>query len=96
MRTIKIKKGEWIDGISDRLILECGFCGNIPVFDYTVDDKVWKLLVPVKYRLGVCCLECLDRLATHKGINIGEHLEIVQFTGIRKTIELIPIITYKY
>jgi len=83
-------KSKWIGGISDGLTLQCYLCKRIPKFDFTIEDSFWNKIVPKKYRLGIICLPCLDKLATEKGENVAIYLERIQFTGIGKTILLKP------
>jgi len=90
MKIYTIERGQWIPGVSDGLTLPCGVCGKIPKFDYKVDSDFWRKVVDKKHRLGVVCLPCLDKLASNKGLDVGKHLIDVQFTGIGKTIELLP------
>lgn len=86
----------WIPGISDGLTLRCHYCHEVPQFDYTVDDPFWRKIVPERYRLGVVCLPCLDKLAKEKGELISGHLLEVQFTGRGETIILKPTEVYFY
>jgi len=78
----------WPKGVSDGLILPCSFCGEKTVFDYTVNDAVWNLVIPKKHRRDVTCLPCFDRLAADKGIATVDCLKLVQFVGVNKTIGL--------
>ena len=96
MRRIELHRGGWEAGISVGLTLPCRVCGKVPKFDYLVDDTFWKQVVEEKDRLDVVCLPCLDKLATAKDLDVSEHLEEVQFTGINKTIMLIPARVYLY
>jgi len=96
VKVFKMTKGNWIPGVSDGLTLACPICGKVPKFDYRIDDTFWRKVVAKKYRLGVVCLPCLDKLATKKGLDIAKNLEVIQYTGIGKTIELIPWKVYYY
>lgn len=87
---------EWPGGISDGLILPCAVCHQSVKFDYHVTDECWEAVVPKDKRLGVICLPCLDMLAEQKGIDISQSIEGMQFTGVGKTIVLIPEIAYKW
>jgi len=87
---------EWIGGISDGLTLPCALCGHIPHFDYRVDDKFWNCIVHESIGLGVVCLSCLDKLATAAGLDVADHIEDLQFTGMGKTIVFAPEKTYYY
>ncbi|KKN65437.1 hypothetical protein LCGC14_0481570 [marine sediment metagenome] len=78
----------WPEGVSDGLILPCAVCGNKVSFDYTVSDEAWDLVVSREQRLGVICLSCFDQIAASKGIDTVEHLKLVQFVGVNKTIGL--------
>lgn len=94
---IKIDMTEhWIDGIPDKLELNCIKCGDKSKFDYKVKDEIWNKVIAGECRKDVVCLSCFDELAEEKGIDIGEHLEIVYFTGGGKTIELKPVKEYTY
>lgn len=96
VKIYNIDENNWIAGVSDGLTLPCEICGKIPKWDYRVDDDFWRKVVPDKYRLGVICLGCLDKLASKKGLDIAKHLIDVQFTGLGKTIELTPHKIYYY
>lgn len=96
MKKYYLKRETWKPGISDGLTLSCGICGCTPKFDYIVDDTFWKEVAPEKDRLGVICLPCLDKLASDQGLDISTYLESVQFTGIGKTIELLPHRVFYY
>jgi hypothetical protein len=96
MKNIKIKEGEWIDALPDKLILPCSLCGCRVDFDYHVDDTFWNMIVPKEHHLNVVCLNCLDVMATQKGENIGEHIEKVYYCGEGKTIDLLKRSVYLY
>ena len=87
---------KWVEGISDGLTLSCSLCGNVPHFDYRVDDKFWNKIVHKSISLGVVCLSCLDKLATDVGLDVADHIEELQFTGIGKTVIFVPETTYYY
>lgn len=91
-----IVSNEWPEAISDGLNLLCPLCNHLPAFDYKVSDSLWETVVPDEYKRGVICLRCLDILASKPGLDVAEHLEFVQFTGIGKTIVLLPDTTYYY
>ena len=91
-----IKHGNWAAGVSDGLTLACAICGNIPKFDYKVKDVFWREVVDKKDRTDVICLPCLDKLAVEKGLDMAQYLEDVQYTGIGKTIELLPSKIFYY
>ncbi len=94
---IKISKDNWEPGISAGLILPCGECNRVPPWGYNVDDDFWDLIMHEHpHRLGVICLPCFDKLAYDKGYDVSTHLQRVQFTGIGKTIELIPSRIFQY
>ena len=86
----------WIEGIPSKLILKCSICSIRVVFDYKVGDEVWDEVVEEKYRRDVVCLSCFDKLAKKKGVNLGDCLEIVYYTGEDKTIELMPVKCYVF
>ena len=86
--------GKWPEGISDGLILPCAICKCWVMFDYNVDDAFWSLTVPIHIRRDVVCLPCLDTLASAMGLDIATNLRQVQFTGIGKTIVLLPEKTF--
>jgi len=96
MKSIKIKRGHWPSGISNGLTIHCSVCGDIPKFDYRVKDELWIKIIPKAFRRGAICLPCLDKLAVEKGIDIGKGLISFQYTGINKTIELVPVTVYYY
>jgi len=95
-KVYNITKKKWIPGISDGLTLPCRKCKRVPKFDYKVDDEFWRMVVDQKDRVHVICLPCLDKMATKKGLDLAPHLIDVQFTGIRKTIELLPSRIFYY
>ena len=84
----------WPATISDGLELKCECCKNPTNFDYHVDDKFWKDVVPTNNVRDVICLSCLDFLATKMGRSVCNHLQEVQFTGIDMTILLMPTVTF--
>ena len=86
----------WPAGISDGLTLPCYVCHKQVFFDYIVDDEFWEKVAPNLFRAGVICLPCLDKLAVKKGLDITDHLEVIQFTGIEKTIICSPSQVYYY
>lgn len=88
IRTIKLPMQ--ITGLSDGLSVPCSVCYELPKFDYIVDDAFWNKLVPKRWRTGVICLGCLDKIAWHEGLNVGKHLLFVQFTGLETTVILRP------
>lgn len=96
MRYVHIDSEHWPAAISDGLTLACGICDVVPKFDYIVENKIWKQVVPKELQLGVICLSCLDELAIKMGINIGMFLLEVQWTGVGKTVVLIPTEVYEY
>ncbi len=87
----------WPEGISNGLELPCAICGETSVkFDYLVRDELWEIVIPKQYRRDVVCLPCYDQLATEKGIDWVDGLKEVQFTGIGKTIGLVPVFLHRY
>ena len=87
---------DWPETVSDGLILPCSVCGQKVVFDYTVNDKAWTLVIPKEQRRDVTCLPCFDRLAADKGIDTAECLKLVQFIGANKTIGLQSIWSHEH
>lgn len=88
---------KWPEAISDGCSLPCSICHKKKVFfDYKVNDNFWQEVAPKEYRLDVICLPCLDKLATKKGLDVASYLESVQFTGIGKTVILLPSKVYYY
>lgn len=81
----------WVEGIPDQLILSCIKCGNKVVFDYKVEDEIWGRVIKSESQRDVVCLNCFDKLAEEQGIDIGDYLEVVYYTGESKTIELRPV-----
>lgn len=99
MESVTVRPGdEWPGGISDGLTLECPYCDRVPEFDYHVDNDFWAAVVPHtnEMHLGVVCLPCLDRAATLLGMDVSGHIQFVQFTGIGKTVELVPVRVVRY
>ena len=87
----------WPPGVSDGLTLPCALCGLHPKFDFRVTDECWQAVVRnAKYRLGVVCLPCFDRLAMERRLDVSRALIEVQFTGIGKTVVLKPEWTHRY
>lgn len=39
----------WPEGITDGLTLPCGCCHQVTAFDYTIDDEIWRRVVPSTY-----------------------------------------------
>ena len=87
---------KWPEAISDGLVGRCKICGELPYIDYLVYDNFWKMVVPPQYKLDVVCLSCLDRLASKMGLDISENIECIHYTGINKTIVLLPKEVYYY
>ncbi len=85
----------WPAGVSDGLTLPCSRCDQQTKFDYHVDGEFWRKVVPPNERLGVVCLPCLDLLAEGFGMEVGQHLRQVQFTGCSSTVFLAPSITIR-
>ncbi len=85
----------WPPGVSNGLVLPCSRCGQQSKFDYHVDGDFWRKVVPQDERLGVVCLPCLDLLAEELGMEVGQHLRQVQFTGRSSTVFLAPSITIR-
>ena len=78
---------EWPVAVSDGLTLRCADCGEIPQFDYRVDDSFWRLHVPDEpARRGVVCLPCLDRRCDGRGL--AGAVREVQWTGTGHTVVL--------
>jgi hypothetical protein len=86
---------DWPPGVSDGLVLACSRCDQRPKFDYHVDDDFWRKVVPQDERTSVICLPCLDRLVEELGMEVGQHLRQVQFTGVSSTVFLAPSITIR-
>jgi len=83
-----VVKDKWIESVSDGLRLRCPYCKKIPDIDYIVDGKIWNELIPKKYRYGVVCLRCIDKLASEQGIDITNYIKKIYFIGEYKTLEL--------
>ncbi len=86
----------WPEGISDGLTLPCCLCQKHTAFDYTIDDACWDRVIADRFRRNVVCLDCFDRLATEQGIDVSQHLLRIQFTGLGKTIVLVPSQVFHY
>lgn len=94
---IELEKDDpWPGAVSDGLTLRCKVCRCIPRFDYVVSDELWNTVVRPIWRTGAICLPCLDKIATAAGHDISRDLIQVQFTGIGKTVVLIPAMTFIY
>lgn len=86
---------EWPVAVSDGLSLPCADCGEVPRFDYGVDDEFWRQHVPEKpARLGVVCLPCLDRRCGGRGLATA--IRSIQWTGTGHTVELLPARRFEY
>ncbi len=79
----------WPEALSDGLTLPCGKCGEIPQFDYLVDEPTWKKVAPKEHRLSVICLPCFDSLAVAADVT-HDYLKTVQFIGTGRTWILEP------
>ncbi len=88
--------GEWPEGISDGSSLPCAECDGEVKFDFQVRDDLCSPVVPEYDKLNVLCMPCYDRIATEKGIDWAGGLKEVQFTGIGKTIGMVPVFIHKY
>lgn len=87
---------QWPESLSDGLTIPCSHCGEIPRFDYIVDDSIWATLVPKENRTGVVCLPCLDALASRRGIRIASHVRKIEFTGTGATVRCEPTLVHEY
>lgn len=96
MRKFGLTKENWIGGVSDGLALPCSICNNKVYWDYTVEDEFWERIVSCKYKLSVICISCLDDIAKQNNEDISEYIKLVQFTGIGKTIEFVPVNVFYY
>ena len=52
----------------------CKHCGRVDPWDFTIDDEVWRNVVPPHLMNRVVCLHCFDRFASEKGILYEEAL----------------------
>jgi len=86
----------WPEGVSDGVSSPCCICHSVVAFDYRVDDAFWQVVVPMECKRSVVCLSCLADLASERGLQIGEHLESIQFIGIGETVVLLPDSVYQY
>ena len=86
--------GNWPEGISDGLCSPCLDCGEVPRFDYHVEDSFWRTHIPKNKRVSVICLPCLDRRC--KGIGLADALEEIQWTGIGHTVVFKPVVILNY
>lgn len=85
---------DWPEGISDGLTLPCADCGQVPKFDYIVEDSFWRKYVSGKERTGVVCLPCLDKRCG--GVGLGDALTEIQWTGTGHTVVLKPWTIWEY
>jgi len=89
MKTWALENG-WPCGLSNGLSLECASCGEETNYDYEVLNELWNSVVPEKWRRGVICLDCLDKMTKEHDFFLSNHLIQVQYTGIGETIILKP------
>jgi len=90
-------KETWICGVSNGLTLPCSICGKTNIqFDYGVTDEFWETLVPQEFKRSVVCLQCLDKLAHEKNLDLGSNIKFLQFTGTNVTIEFLPCNVFYY
>ena len=69
---------KWNFGIPDKLTLKCSLCKKEVIFDYRINDEIWKRFVPDEYRRGVICLRCLDeKILAKNNIELKNVLERV-------------------
>lgn len=87
---------DWPAGVSDGLRLPCSSCGRRTMFDYQVDDRFWREVVPDNMHRSVVCLPCLDAMAVREGRSLGEHLLEIQFTGTDETTIFVAAVCWKY
>ncbi len=72
----------------DALVSYCGSCGDKVPFDVLVLDTLWSQ-IPERYRLGVLCLSCTDRLLP-QGLDPAL-IRIVYASTSRGTTALVPV-----
>lgn len=89
-----VHEGRWPAGLSDGLVIPCHDCGEIPRFDYNVEDDFWRRWVPGPERTDVVCLPCLDKRCGGRGLALA--LIEVQWTGSWHTIALRPSFRHVY
>jgi len=80
----------WPEGVSDGLTLTCADCGEVPCFDYSVEDAFWTQHVSGPERIGVVCLLCLDKRCG--GVGLADAILQVQFCGTGFTVVLQPLL----
>lgn len=59
----------------------CKVCGSADGFDFHVPDMVWSYVVPAEFENRVVCLSCFDNFAHDKGVDYGEHIDVIYFAG---------------
>jgi len=89
-----IDKGQWVDSLSDGLVLNCSLCGRNPIIDYSVTDTLWKNIVPKEYQRGVVCLHCLSKLCDSE--TLLNNLIGIQITVKNLTLDIDSFDAYLY
>jgi len=80
----KIKKFK--PSVPSPLLCHCPYCGKIPSFDYIVSSEIWYKIIPKKYKCGVVCLRCFDKLAQEKKIDWIPHFKSMFFANNKVSI----------
>jgi hypothetical protein len=65
----------------------CKVCGCRDKFNFTIDDSLWKKVVPEKYQNRVVCLSCFDDFAKKKEVDYSTSLKELYFAGNKVVFE---------
>ena len=65
----------------------CKVCGRPDKFDFTVPDRVWRDVVPLRFRKLVVCLFCFDGFARQRNIDYADYLRTLYFAGDKASFE---------
>lgn len=70
---------------------KCKVCGCTDKFDFHILDKMWKKVVPARFRNKVVCLACFDEFAYKRGIDYSDALDALYFAGDRVVFKFEPV-----
>jgi hypothetical protein len=60
----------------------CWMCGNTREIEFGVPEKLWRQVVPKKYRHSPLCLPCFDACCCEAGIlDWSPQIKWITFTG---------------
>jgi hypothetical protein len=66
----------------------CKVCWRADKLDFTVPDRIWKVVVPRRLWKRVVCLPCFDDFAREAGVPYADHLRVLHFAGDQSCFEL--------